>query len=156
MRIKSFRDFNKLNEGGYSYLGDDGDLMDPRLSAKAKPYKIVKHWESDLAIFQNIYTKKYYAFSYGDLDKSEFYDYAYLPFEVEVDEDGHKMRSPLTEYFEFDDENVEEYLNDNLEHLEYGEGLGDYETGNANFILIDEPLKKEIEEVYGEFTQKQP
>ena len=44
---------------------------------------------------------------------------------------------------------IEDFFNDNIDNLEYGEGLEDYQAGEANFVLIDEPLKELLKK---EFT----
>lgn len=149
MIIKSFRNFSTLDEG-YSSKDDYGIEVEPSKSAKYKIFEIIKNWEGEAAIARNRSTKKLYFFYYAGIEKEEFYDYAWLPGYWEHDEDG-KSKVPLTEYFEYDNDVIEEYLNDNVNYLEYGEGLEDYEIGEANLILIDEKLKEEIEKTFGKF-----
>ena len=152
MRIKKFKDFTHIKENYYgSYETDDeGKEVKPSKTAKHKMFKVVKNWRGEAAVLINAITKKLYFFYYEDKDKSEFYDYAWLPGYYEWDEDG-KSLTRDTEAFEFDDEVVGEYVNDNTNFLEYGEGLEDYETGECDFILIDETLREEIEKTFGKF-----
>jgi hypothetical protein len=152
MRIKKFKDFTHIKENYYgSYEEDDTSKeVEPYKTAKHKMFKVIKNWKSSAAVLTNVITKKLYFFYYEDKDPSDFYDYAWLPGYYEWDEDG-KSLTRNTEAFEFDDEVVEEYVNDNTNYLEYGEGLEDYETGEYDFILIDETLREEIEKVFGKF-----
>jgi hypothetical protein len=152
MRIKKFKDFTHIKENYYgSYEEDDTSKdIEPYKTAKHKMFKVIKNWESSAAVLTNVITKKLYFFYYEDKDPSDFYDYAWLPGYYEWDEDG-KSLTRNTEAFEFDDEVVEEYVNDNTNYLEYGEGLEDYETGEYDFILIDGTLREEIEKVFGKF-----
>ena len=148
MRIKKFQDFIQLNE---SYDDDEGLEIGPSKKAKYKIFEIVKNWDKDgAAVVRNTSTKKLYFFYYADIEESEFYDYAWLPAYLEHDEDG-VSRVPITDDFRFEDDTVEEYLNDNTANLEYGEGLEDYEIGECELILMDEPLREEIEKVFGKF-----
>jgi hypothetical protein len=152
MRIKKFKDFTHIKENYYgSYEEDDTTKeVEPYKTAKHKMFKVVKNWKNSAAVLTNVITKKLYFFYYEDKDPSDFYDYAWLPGYYEWDEDG-KSLTRNTEAFEFDDEVVEEYVNDNTNYLEYGEGLEAYETGEYDFILIDGTLREEIEKVFGKF-----
>jgi hypothetical protein len=149
MRIKKFKDFSSLKESYYED-GDDGVEIEPSRKAKYKIFEIVKNWQGEAAVVRNRSTKKLYFFYYDNIDQSDFYDYAWLPAYWDQDEDG-KTKVAITDNFEYEDYIVEEYLNDNTNNLEYGEGLEDYEIGECDLILIDEPLKEEIEKVFGKF-----
>lgn len=153
MRIKKFKNFTYIKEGGYSdphENDDEGREIAPERSSKYKIFRVIKNWKGEAAVLINLSTKKNYFFYYEDKNPSDFYDYAWLPGYYEENEDG-KYLARDTEDFEFNDEVVEEYINDNINYLGYGEGIEDYETGEYDFVLIDEILREKIEKVFGKF-----
>jgi hypothetical protein len=147
MRLKNFSQFNKINEGwnGWDDDYDDGsdNYTEPK-EAKEIIYKIVELCEDyETAIFRKLSDKRLYVFTWSELGISDFYDYASLPYDYEEDEDGkHSFKD--TNEFKFEDYVVENYVNDNLNNLKYGKGIADYESGDSNFILIDEALKNKL------------
>lgn len=145
MGLKKYREFTQINEG----WSDENDQMsDPKIP-RDQPFKCLEIKSQEIGIFRNLHTNEYYCFYFGDMDKSEFYEYASLPMYQEYDEDYRaRVWQTDTESFEFDKEIIENYVNDNITSLNYGEGLEDYQTQEANFILIDEPLKKELKESF--------
>ena len=144
MRIKKFNQFS-LNENTL----DDEDFMKPEKTAESIVYKLVKNFTKKAALFKNIYTNKFYLFIYAEIEESEFYSYAEFPWRWEYD-DGEKYKERDTSSFDFDEESIENYLNDNLEYLQYGESISDYLDEEANFLLIDDPeIKLEIGKILG-------
>jgi hypothetical protein len=151
MRIKNYSEFSKINEYylDWSDYGDNSSMSKPK-DVKFINYKLIEaEVDWSVAIFRNIHTNLYYCFIVESIDEDEFYEYAELPLISDYNEDGGVDTYQDTESFEMDKDIVESYVNDNINHLEYGEGIEDYELGEANFILIDEPLreflKKEFE-----------
>jgi len=137
MGLKKYRQFVSINE---RWNGEDDAESDPKVPHDI-PFKCLEEDGSEIAIFQNIHTKKYYCFPFADMDEHDFYEYASLPM-YRVDDEYGKTWEIDYEYFEFNEDVLENYVNDNLNLLNYGEGLEDYEAGEANFILIDETLKE--------------
>ena len=143
MRLKKYSQFIAINE---RWDGDDTNESDPKVPHDI-PFKCLEQDGGEIAIFQNVHTNKYYCFLFADMDEHDFYEYASLP-TYRVDDEYGKSWEVDSEYFEFDEDVLENYLNDNLNLLNYGEGLEDYQAGEVNFILIDEPLKEELKKEF--------
>jgi hypothetical protein len=143
MRIKKYAEFNRIHESyfdGSPYDYNSG--MSKPKEAKSINYKLIEEVDWSIGIFRNIHTDLYYCFVIESIEEEEFHEYAELPLLSYYNEDGGVDTYPDTEKFEMDKEIIESYVNDNLNSLEYGEGLEDYQAGEANFILIDEHLKE--------------
>jgi hypothetical protein len=147
MRIKNYSEFSKIYE---SYFDADNDpWMSKRKEAKFINYKLIEEVDGSIAIFRNIHTNLYYCFIIESIEEEEFHEYAELPLLSDYNEDGGIDTYPDTENFEMSNDIIEDFFNDNIDNLEYGEGLEDYQAGEANFVLIDEPLKELLKK---EFT----
>ena len=77
------------------------------------------------------------------MDESELEPYATREIlGVEKDEDG-QPEYDLGDW-EIDSEVIENYINDNLEHLTIGKGLEDYENTQSDLVELDDDLKSEL------------
>ena len=150
MRLKKYREFSRINEEyGYNPFEDECEMSEPEKRPETNAFVTVE-WEKgkDEAILKNKTDNNLYLFLFPDVERSEFWQYAELPTYTENDEDGRtKVRD--TDSFEMDKYVIADYVNDNFDSFDYGEGVEDYEAGQCNFILIDEPLKVMLREELG-------
>ena len=153
MAIKKFKEFTAIYEWGYDKYEDDrfedyGEMMDPEIIPSNEPFKIIE-LKYPYAVLRSKSDNNLYLFILGDFDDSDFIPYAYLPKLKDDDPEFGKITYRNKEAFKLDSEVVEAYVNDNFNHLEFDEGIKAYEEGIANFILIDDPLKKIVKEELG-------
>jgi len=98
---------------------------------------------SEIAVLQDRSSGKKYIFNIYLLDESELEPYATREIlGVEKDEDG-QPEEDLGDW-EIDSEVIENYINDNLEHLTIGRGLKDYENTQSDLVELDDDLKSEL------------
>lgn len=89
-------------------------------------YKLVWTDNSEFAIFKDAHGNKY-LFYLGAVDKSDFEPYA------DVDNGD----------WNIEDYVIENYVNDNLNHIQIGKGIEDYENG-FDLVAIDDELRNEL------------
>jgi hypothetical protein len=143
MRLKKYSEFRRINENHPDGpLEWDDSKMSKAKMAKYINYKIIEESDWSIAIFRNVHTNLYYCFVIESIETSEFHEYAELPLFPYYNEDGGTDYYPDEDAFEMDMDVIESYVNDKINSLDYGEGIEDYQAGEANFILIDEPLKE--------------
>lgn len=100
---------------------------------------------NEIAILKNK-EGELFVFYYYDLDKDDLRPYS----EVEVSVNGSEDGLPNYDYsdeFDIDGYLISNYVNDNINKLKMGVGLGDYENG-ADLVKIDEPLKQDLLSLY--------
>jgi hypothetical protein len=108
-------------------------------------YETVSH-NGEVAILKD---KKgnLFAFHYYGMDNSEFEPYADIEREyVGKDEDGMPDYDYADE-FDIDGDVITSYVNDNIDSMSVGQGLGDFESG-VDLALIDSELKNDLLSVY--------
>lgn len=97
-------------------------------------------WHQEHAIFEK--DGKYYLYNVDSVDNSEYAEYADREETYYGrDEDG----MPDVEYgdWEMDEYIIENYVNDNYKHLQFGRGLDDWENG-MDMVEIDLELKEDL------------
>ena len=112
---------------------------------KYKPLDLV-HFNKEIAIFKDD-ANKLFVFYYFDKDKDDFKDYAAINYRYS----GKNSIDSEPEY-DFEEWNIDgdvltRYVNDNLNELSKGKGLGAYEQGK-DLCLIDDALKAELIGLY--------
>jgi hypothetical protein len=127
---------------------------EPRYSRSITPntsvFKTIAIYPHELAVLADAEGNKY-EFYFGHLNKSDFEPYAQREIVgTEKGEDG-----PEHEYsddWEIDNHVIDGYVNDNLESLTKGEGVGAWEDG-VDIVKIDDGLKSELLKIYGNNEQ---
>tara|TARA_R110001606_G_scaffold384164_1_gene546862 strand:+ start:328 stop:1053 length:726 start_codon:yes stop_codon:yes gene_type:complete len=111
--------------------------------AKEHNMDVIFSDNSEIAVLQDKSSGKKYIFNIYLLDESELEPYATREIlGVEKDEDG-QPEYDLGDW-EIDSEVIENYINDNLEHLTIGKGLEDYENTQSDLVELDDDLKSEL------------
>jgi len=154
MALKKFSEFTKICESSYPPGWDDEEEEDdrePEISPYLEPFQIVERAgvNSYDCIFRSKSDNSLYFFAgEGFLDKNELEPYGTPPRRKEAEEDGGYSWSVDTRYWDPEGWVIEAYVNYNFSHLKYGEGVEDFEAGDSEFILIDEPLKELLKKEY--------
>lgn len=114
---------------------------------KVAEYTTVGFFPGELAILQNPKGEKY-AFYFNHLSSNDFAPYAEIEKTyVGKDEDG-EPEFDYSDDWEVDQHVVDNYVNDNAQHLSKGEGIVGWEDG-IDLVKIDDALKNEILRTYG-------
>jgi len=150
---------NTLNEmltpitedGGYP-AGAENDpnapwnRKEPKVVRGERPNKKfveIKYSNPEIAIFKELSTNELYVFYYGDIDTKVLEPYA--------ERQGFTDPEGDIEYyddFDVNDDVLENYVNDNFQKLSKGQGVGDFESGNTDLVIINEELKDELLHLY--------
>jgi hypothetical protein len=152
MGLKKYSEFSKIVEG-YLDIEDPEYGWDPEITPSIEPFEIVERAEGGLdCIFRAKSDNSLYFFA-GEsfLDSNKLEPYGNPPVRREYDE-GRYVWVTDTSDWEPEAWVVEAYVNCNFSHLKYGEGVEDFESGDNEFILIDEPLKELLKKTY-EFSK---
>lgn len=148
MGLKKYSEFSRIWEKENNrMLKEDGEVF---YSPKIEPFELVE-MADDLfdCVLRSKSDNALYFFAGEDLvDKEELADYGDPPRRYERDEDGGTWIT-YTEDWDAESWVIEAYVNYNFSKLKYGEGLEDFEAGNSELILIDEPLKKLLKDEFG-------
>jgi len=89
-----------------------------------------------------------YVFYFHHLDVKDFSEFASVVRHfVGKDENGDPQYN-YDEDFEIDGDVIENYVNYNLSNMSKGEGVDDFENGNADLIKIDGELKQDLLNLY--------
>jgi hypothetical protein len=121
------------------------DGENQKVGKEAKEYKmdVIFSDNSEMAVLQDKSSGKKYIFNIYLLDKDELEPYATRSIlGVDFDEDG--MPDEELGDWDINSEVIENYINDNLEHLTTGKGLEDYENTQADLVELDDDLKDEL------------
>jgi hypothetical protein len=153
MRLKKYSQFTEIKEGRSKWdeEGMEDDDREPEISPYIEPFQIFEsgdEWGYD-CIFKSKSDNSLYFFA-GEsfLDKDELEQYGTPPRRKESDEGGYVWVTD-TRYWNPERWVIEAYVNYNFSHLKYGEGVEDYEAGDSQFILIDEPLRELLKKEIG-------
>lgn len=145
--MKKIKENNSNLPMGAEYMSDASwrDGENQKVGKEAKEYKmdVIFSDNSEMAVLQDKSSGKKYIFNIYLLDKDELEPYATRSIlGVDFDEDG----IPDEELGDWDinSEVIENYINDNLEHLTTGKGLEDYENTQADLVELDDDLKDEL------------
>jgi hypothetical protein len=149
-KVRTSKDY--MNEADwFDYLPDhpanqSDDKIRKGYEPKTSPFNILAN-TGESAIFEK--DGKLYYFYYGNMDRSDFEEYAdRIIINVEPDGEG-GYDEELDDEWEMNDDVVSNYLNDNYSRLSTGYGLDDYEEGK-DFIEIDQSLKNEILDTFND------
>ena len=119
------------------------DIREPKVPEKIEFKVLASNY--DIAIVQAP-DESLYCFNFAFRNKEEFAEYApVIRRYVGKSEDG-----PEYDYdtdFDIDSEVISNYVNDNLESLSKGEGMGAWNEG-VDIVKIDEPVKREILDMF--------
>ena len=149
MGLKKYSEFARIKES-WDSEGMEENGGEPRISPSIEPFQIVER--ADSYSYDCIFKSKsdnnlYFLAGESFLDKNQLEDYGTPPGRKETDEDGHTWVTD-TRYWEPEGWVIEAYVNYNFSHLKYGEGVEDFEAGDSEFILIDEPLRELLKREY--------
>lgn len=148
MGLKKYSEFSRIWEKENTrMLKENGEVY---YSPSIEPFELVE-MADDLfdCVLRSKSDNALYFFAGEDLvDKEELSDYGDPPRRYERDEDGGTWIT-YTEDWDAEPWVIEAYVNYNFSKLKYGEGLEDFEAGNSELILIDEPLKKLLKDEFG-------
>jgi hypothetical protein len=145
MGLKKYLQFTEIREG-YSGKWDsegleDDDDREPDITPSIEPFEIVESDGLDCIFRAKSDNSLYFLAGEGFLDNNELAEYGNPPRRREYDE-GKYVWTTDTRYWDPESWVIEAYVNYNFSHLKYGEGVEDYESGDSQFILIDEPLRE--------------
>jgi hypothetical protein len=145
--MKKIKENNSNLPMGAEYMSDASwrDGENQKVGKEAKEYKmdVIFSDNSEIAVLQDKSSGKKYIFNIYLLDKDELEPYATRSIlGVDFDEDG--MPDEELGDWDINSEVIENYINDNLEHLTTGKGLEDYENTQADLVELDDDLKDEL------------
>ena len=145
--MKKIKENNSNLPMGAEYMSDASwrDGENQKVGKEAKEYKmdVIFSDNSEMAVLQDKSSGKKYIFNIYLLDKDELEPYATRSIlGVDFDEDG--MPDEELGDWDINSEVIENYINDNLEHLTTGKGLEDYENTQADLVELDDDLKDEL------------
>lgn len=141
MGLKKYSEFSKIVKESWDSDGIEDSDREPEITPSIEPFEIVESDGLD-CIFRSKGDNSFY-FLAGEefLDNNELESYGSPPGRREYDE-GKYVWTTDTRYWDPEAWVIEAYVNCNFSNLKYGEGVEDYEAGDSQFILIDEPLRE--------------
>ncbi len=151
MRLKKYLGFLKIRESRWDSDGYEDDDREPEITPSIEPFEIVESDGLDCIFRAKADNNLYFFAGESLLDNNELEPYGNPPGRREYDE-GKYVWVTDTRYWDPESWVIEAYVNCNFSHLKYGEGVDDFESGDSEFILIDDPLRVLLKEKF-EFSK---
>jgi hypothetical protein len=130
-------------------------ILENESSDRPESFEFVKRVsKGDFLILKDKKTNKLWAFYYSDFDKKDFGEYA----DVEkiyygTDEDGDPDWEYDWENYDPDDEDMVQFVNNNIKNLQIGKGLRDWEDG-IELVEINQALAHDFLSNFYELSPK--
>ena len=141
MGLKKYSEFSKIVKESWDSDGIEDDDREPEITPSIEPFEIVESDGLDCIFRSKGDNSLYFLAGEEFLDNNELQPYGTPPGRREYDE-GKYVWTTETRYWDPEVWVIEAYVNCNFSNLKYGEGVEDYEAGDSQFILIDEPLRE--------------